>query len=173
MPHRRQLGGPARPAVARSIARRAGGDASPAHLRQGPLLHAARAKRPSRGSSIPCRRRAASACTSRSTWRAGALRPRRRRGSTASTTRFDDAPRRRLLRGDPRATGPALATARSRPATRASARSSRPDGAPAQDFVIQGPAEHGVPGLVNLYGIESPGLTASLAIADHVTALVA
>ncbi|MFH1603921.1 MAG: NAD(P)/FAD-dependent oxidoreductase [Pseudomonadota bacterium] len=39
---------------------------------------------------------------------------------------------------------------------------------PASDFVIQGPAEHGVPGLVNLFGIESPGLTASLALAEHV-----
>jgi len=37
--------------------------------------------------------------------------------------------------------------------------------APASDFLIQGPAEHGVPGLVNLFGIESPGLTASLALA--------
>jgi L-2-hydroxyglutarate oxidase LhgO len=41
------------------------------------------------------------------------------------------------------------------------------------DFVIQGPAEHGVPGLINLFGIESPGLTASLAIADHVAGVVA
>jgi L-2-hydroxyglutarate oxidase LhgO len=41
-------------------------------------------------------------------------------------------------------------------------------GEPAADFVIQGPEIHGVPGLVNLYGIESPGLTASLAIADSV-----
>jgi L-2-hydroxyglutarate oxidase LhgO len=45
--------------------------------------------------------------------------------------------------------------------------------APAGDFVIQGPQVHGVPGLVNLYGIESPGLTASLAIAEVVGALVA
>jgi L-2-hydroxyglutarate oxidase LhgO len=43
-----------------------------------------------------------------------------------------------------------------------------PPGTPLQDFIIQGPAEHGVAGLVNLYGIESPGLTASLAIADRV-----
>jgi L-2-hydroxyglutarate oxidase LhgO len=40
-------------------------------------------------------------------------------------------------------------------------------GEAAADFVIQGPAEHGVAGLVNLFGIESPGLTASLAIAQH------
>ena len=38
----------------------------------------------------------------------------------------------------------------------------------AQDFVLQGPAEHGIEGLANLYGIESPGLTASLALADEV-----
>lgn len=40
--------------------------------------------------------------------------------------------------------------------------------APAADFAIHGPAETGVPGYAALYGIESPGLTASLAIADAV-----
>lgn len=43
---------------------------------------------------------------------------------------------------------------------------------PAADFIIQGPRDHGVAGLVNLYGIESPGLTASLAIAEHVKQLL-
>ena len=42
-----------------------------------------------------------------------------------------------------------------------------------RDFMIQGVAEHGVPGLVNLFGIESPGLTSALAIADHVAKLLA
>lgn len=45
-----------------------------------------------------------------------------------------------------------------------------PPGAPPQDFVVQGPSRHGIPGLVNLFGIESPGLTAALAIADLVAA---
>ena len=44
---------------------------------------------------------------------------------------------------------------------------------PAADFRIDGPAAHGVAGLVNLFGIESPGLTASLAIADRVAAIIA
>jgi L-2-hydroxyglutarate oxidase LhgO len=38
---------------------------------------------------------------------------------------------------------------------------------PAADFLVQGPAAHGVPGLVNMYGIESPGLTSSLPLADE------
>ncbi|MBM4197490.1 MAG: NAD(P)/FAD-dependent oxidoreductase [Gammaproteobacteria bacterium] len=41
---------------------------------------------------------------------------------------------------------------------------------PAADFIIQGPAAHGLPGLLNFFGIESPGLTASLAIADAAVA---
>lgn len=44
---------------------------------------------------------------------------------------------------------------------------------PAADFMIAGPETHGVPGLVNLFGIESPGITASLAIADRVASLLA
>lgn len=44
-------------------------------------------------------------------------------------------------------------------------------GEPAADFRIEGPNDHGVAGLINLFGIESPGLTASLAIADHVCAM--
>ena len=45
-------------------------------------------------------------------------------------------------------------------------------GEAAADFLIQGPADHGVAGLVNLFGIESPGLTASLAIAECVAAML-
>ncbi|XP_010251693.1 PREDICTED: L-2-hydroxyglutarate dehydrogenase, mitochondrial [Nelumbo nucifera] len=41
---------------------------------------------------------------------------------------------------------------------------------PPVDFVVQGEEIHGIPGLVNLFGIESPGLTSSLAIAEHVAA---
>jgi L-2-hydroxyglutarate oxidase LhgO len=41
-------------------------------------------------------------------------------------------------------------------------------GEPARDFCISGPKEHGVAGLVNLFGMESPGLTASLAIAEYI-----
>ena len=40
-----------------------------------------------------------------------------------------------------------------------------------QDFMIEGPRDNGVTGLINLFGIESPGLTSSLGLADHVAAL--
>ena len=42
----------------------------------------------------------------------------------------------------------------------------------ARDFEIQGPGQHGVAGLVNLFGIESPGLTSALAIGSHVATMV-
>lgn len=45
-------------------------------------------------------------------------------------------------------------------------------GEPARDFLIQGPDQHGVAGLINLFGIESPGLTSSLAIGGYVSRLL-
>ncbi len=46
-------------------------------------------------------------------------------------------------------------------------------GQPPADFRVDGPAVHGLPGLVNLFGIESPGLTASLALGQHVLSTLA
>jgi L-2-hydroxyglutarate oxidase LhgO len=46
-------------------------------------------------------------------------------------------------------------------------------GAPAADFRIEGPAQHGCAGAVQLFGIESPGLTSALAIAERVAAIIA
>lgn len=46
-----------------------------------------------------------------------------------------------------------------------------PDAA-ACDFMVQGPTDHGLPGLVNLFGIESPGLTSALAIGELVVELL-
>jgi L-2-hydroxyglutarate oxidase LhgO len=40
------------------------------------------------------------------------------------------------------------------------------------DFVVEGPRDHGISGYINLCGIESPGLTASMAIAEYVSTLV-
>ena len=85
------------------------------------------------------------------------LRPRRRAAATASTPR-------------------SAATGRSSPdgALAPDYTGIRPKlfpaGGPATDFLIEGPEAHGLPGLVNLFGIESPGLTASLAIAEEVLA---
>jgi L-2-hydroxyglutarate oxidase LhgO len=45
---------------------------------------------------------------------------------------------------------------------------SGPDHKDFVDFIIQGPRDHGIEGLVNLFGIESPGITSSLAIGQHV-----
>jgi L-2-hydroxyglutarate oxidase LhgO len=46
------------------------------------------------------------------------------------------------------------------------------EGEPVPDFAIHGAEDHGLPRLVALYGIESPGLTSSLAIGEHVAALL-
>jgi len=47
-----------------------------------------------------------------------------------------------------------------------------PPGAPAADFRIDGPRDHDIPGLVELFGVESPGLTSALAIGDHVAGML-
>ncbi|HEX4597881.1 MAG TPA: FAD-dependent oxidoreductase, partial [Burkholderiaceae bacterium] len=44
-------------------------------------------------------------------------------------------------------------------------------GEPARDFLIDGPGEHGLPGLIHLFGFESPGLTSALAIGQRVARL--
>ncbi|MCZ6617096.1 MAG: FAD-dependent oxidoreductase, partial [Gammaproteobacteria bacterium] len=48
-----------------------------------------------------------------------------------------------------------------------------PPGTPGVDFRVDSPADHGVAGLINLLGIESPGMTAALAIAERVSEIVA
>ncbi|WP_119273320.1 NAD(P)/FAD-dependent oxidoreductase [Taklimakanibacter deserti] len=68
---------------------------------------------------------------------------------------------------------PALADGRLQPGYTGIRPKLSKQGEPAADFVISGPADHGIAGLVNLFGIESPGLTASLAIADEVSAKLA
>ncbi len=47
-----------------------------------------------------------------------------------------------------------------------------PKGAPGQDFITQGPRTHGLGGLINLFGIESPGLTAAIALGAYVQEMV-
>lgn len=63
---------------------------------------------------------------------------------------------------------PALDTQRLQPAYSGIRAKLAGPGEPAADFSIQDSNCHGLPGLINLFGIESPGLTASLAIAEHI-----
>lgn len=85
--------------------------------------------------------------------------------------RFDDGRRERFAAAI-RRYYPALDEARLEPAyvgvrPKISAR-----GELAADFRIDGPAAHGIPGLVHLFGLESPGLTSSLAVADRICSLL-
>ena len=136
-------------------------------LRQGQLLLADAARRRSPAWSIRCPSPAASACTSRSTSPARRASARTWNGSTASTTRSTRkrserfyAAIRRYWPGLPDgALAPGYAGIRPKTAG---------PGEPAPDFDSAGTAVHGVPGLVHLFGIESPGLTSSLALAGLV-----
>ncbi len=67
---------------------------------------------------------------------------------------------------------PALANGTLQPAFCGIRPKLQPAGAVAGDFILQDAATHGIEGLINLFGIESPGLTAALAIADRVTELL-
>jgi L-2-hydroxyglutarate oxidase LhgO len=72
-----------------------------------------------------------------------------------------------------RAYWPGLADGRLQPAYSGIRPKISAPGEPNRDFLIQGMAEHGIPGLVNLFGIESPGLTSCLSIAETVAGLLA
>lgn len=82
---------------------------------------------------------------------------------------FDDSQREHFIQAI-RAYYPGLDAARLHPGYTGIRPKISGPGAAAADFRIDGPEHHGIAGLVNLFGIESPGLTASLAIADEVLA---
>ncbi|MBZ8139836.1 FAD-dependent oxidoreductase [Rubrivivax gelatinosus] len=79
-----------------------------------------------------------------------------------------DASRQAAFEADIRRYWPALPAGALQPAYSGIRPKISGPGEPAADFVIAGPAEHGCPGVVQLFGIESPGLTACLALADQV-----
>lgn len=85
---------------------------------------------------------------------------------------FDDGARDALVAAI-RRYYPGLDPARLRPAHTGIRTKIAGPGEPPADFRIDGPEDHGIPGLVNLFGIESPGLTASLALGQLVAGLVA
>jgi hypothetical protein len=126
------------------------------------------AARHSRGSSIRCPKRRPGRPSDARSRRAGTFRP-GRRVVAATDARAADRITRLPCRPDARQclccrNSPLLA--RTAHAALAPAYAGiRPKIAgcsePPGDFLIQGPAQHGIPGLINLFGIESPGLTAS------------
>lgn len=90
------------------------------------------------------------------------------------TTRFDDedGARRARFASEIRCYWPGLDETRLQPAYVGIRPKIYRAGEAAPDFAIHGESEHGIPRLVALYGIESPGLTASLAIGAHVAAML-
>ncbi len=79
-----------------------------------------------------------------------------------------DASRAAVFQAEVRRYWPALPDGALRPAYAGMRPKLQPESAGVADFVLQGPRQHGVAGLVNLFGIESPGLTSALAIAQGV-----
>lgn len=79
-----------------------------------------------------------------------------------------DARRAQAFYADVRRYWPALPDASLQPAYSGVRPKIHGPNEPAPDFRVDGPAQHGLPGLVNLLGIESPGLTSSLALAEEV-----
>lgn len=85
---------------------------------------------------------------------------------------FDDSDqRRRKFEGAVRRYWPGLPDDALQPGHTGIRPKIHPPGTPTADFAIHGPAVHGIPRLVSLYGIESPGLTCCLAIAEEVRRL--
>ena len=159
------------PALARSIAGLDAGRGAASLVRQGQLLRPRPpiAVQPSDLSGARARRSRRSPHARPR--RPGTLRSRcrvaRRRIARRDRLRRRPFARRAVLRRGP----PLLARSRGRhPGAGVQRRATEAAGAgaPPSDFMLQGPEAHGVAGLVNLYGIESPGLTASLAIAAEV-----
>jgi L-2-hydroxyglutarate oxidase LhgO len=67
---------------------------------------------------------------------------------------------------------PALPEGRLQPAYAGLRPKPHAPGDPAADFLVSGPGQHGLAGLVNLFGIESPGLTAAIVLGEHVAQLL-
>jgi L-2-hydroxyglutarate oxidase LhgO len=83
--------------------------------------------------------------------------------------RFDDSRRERFVEAI-RDWYPGLDEARLHPGFVGVRPNLQKPGEGRRDFILSGPAEHGIAGLVNLFGIDSPGLTACLALAEEAMA---
>ena len=82
-------------------------------------------------------------------------------------------PRRRVLRAHPRLTWPRLPDNALVPDYAGIRPKVTGEGEPQADFMIDAPKDHGLPGLVQLFGIESPGLTSALSLGDEVVGYLA